>query len=160
MKAIMTMGVAGSGKSTLASKLKEHYLEINLDECRDLVNGDSDNQSNHKEVAAYRDNLIELAAMQGTDIMISDTNLNPHFRKLLLDKLQQLEFEVTLIVIATPLEKSLEFNLKRERQVPEEVIRDMHKSLEEQILKKKYRHPAIKHIIAYNPLQDDVPDLL
>ena len=160
MKAILTLGVAGSGKSTLASKLKDRFLEINLDECRDLLLGDANKQSNHKEVAEYRDNLIELAAMQQNDIIISDTNLNPHFRKLLIDKLDQLGFEITLVVITTPLEKSLEFNSARERQVPEEVIRDMHSKLQEQILKRKYRHHAIKHVIAFNPLEDDVPDFL
>jgi len=155
----MTFGVAGSGKSTLASHYKDRFLEINLDECRELVNGNPDDQSNPAGVAAYRDNLIELAAMQGADIMISDTNLNAHFRNLLLDKLQQLGFDVILIVITTPFEKSLEFNSRRDRQVPEDIMHKMKEAMDEQLENNGLHHPAVKKVIYYNPLKEKPPIL-
>lgn len=159
MKAIMTIGVAGCGKSTFADKLKDRFLEINLDECRDLVNGDASDNSNPAEVAGYRDNLIELAAMNGSDIIISDTNINKHFRELLLDKLKELGFDVTLVHINTPLDKCLEFNSQRSRQVPEDVMHTMHTTLQNQIADGHLKHPAIKRFIRHNPLSEPMPDL-
>lgn len=159
MKAIMTLGVAGCGKSTLADKLKDNYLEINLDECRDLINGDAGDNSNPAQVAAYRDNLIELAAMNGNDIIISDTNLNKHFRDLLLDKLKHLGFDVTLLHLDTPFHKCLEFNAQRSRQVPEDVMHAMHDTLTEQLGDGSLKHPAIKRYIRHNPLAEATPSL-
>jgi len=159
MKAIMTLGVAGCGKSTIADKLKDKFLEINLDECRVLLNGDAGDNSNPKEVAAYRDNLIELAAMNGNDIIISDTNINKHFRDLLLDKLKDLGFQVVLLHVDTPFEKCLEFNSKRSRQVPEDVMHTMHETLQGQLNDGSLKHPAIKQFVRHDPLSEPTPEL-
>lgn len=159
MRAIMTLGVAGCGKSTFAEKLKDRFLEINLDECRELVNGNESDNSNPKEVADYRDRLIELAAMQGTDIILSDTNINPHFRNMLLNKLKNLGYQVTLVHLDTPVEKCLEFNENRDRQVPDEAIIEMQEKMQEQIENSKMKHPAITRFIRHNPLNDEMPNL-
>lgn len=125
MKAFLTVGLPGCGKSTFAKKYKGKLIDINLDQCRDMVNGSEEDQSNIMEVLAYRNSLIEQAALHGADIIISDTNLNPEFRKQLIDQLKKLGFEVTIVHFKTSLEICKSRNLGRDRQVPDEIMEQM-----------------------------------
>ena len=125
MKAFLTVGLPGCGKSTFAQKYKGKLIEINLDQCRELVNGSEEDQSNIMEVLAYRDSLIEQAALHGADIIISDTNLHPEFRKQLIDQLKKLGFEVTIVHFKTSLETCKSRNQGRSRQVPDEIMDQM-----------------------------------
>lgn len=125
MKAFLTVGLPGCGKSTFAKKYKGKLIEINLDQCREFVNGSEEDQGNIMEVLKYRDSLIEQAAIHGADIIISDTNLHPEFRKQLIDRLKELGFVVTIVHFKTSLETCKQRNVGRSRQVPDEIMDQM-----------------------------------
>jgi predicted kinase len=127
MKAYLTIGIPGCGKSTYANTLAA--TEINLDNCREAVNGDQGDQRNIAEVIAYRDELILKAAEQQQDIVISDTNIQPQFRTELVSDLRYLGYEVIYVVFNTSVETALQQNLMREKVVPEHVIYRMHDQL-------------------------------
>lgn len=129
MKAYVTIGLPRSGKSTWASKLPREVVEINLDDCREAVNGDAGDQTNIIEVLDLRDALIETAAMDGADVCISDTNINPVFRRQLVEQLRGLGYDVQAVVLNTPLDVCVARNARAERKVPLEVIFEMHRTL-------------------------------
>lgn len=129
MKAYVTVGLPRSGKSTWAAQLPREVVEVNLDDCREAVNGDAGDQSNIAEVIDLRDALLETAAMDGADVCISDTNIDPHFRRQLVEQLRGLGYDVQAVVLNTPLDVCLARNARAERQVPVEVILAMHQML-------------------------------
>ena len=130
MKAIVTVGLPGCGKSTYAEGLDGKYVEINLDKCREIVNGDAADQSNIQQVIAYRDSMIEQAAKLHADIIVSDTNLHPEFRKGLISDLKKLGYKVTLTHFTTSLETCMKRNKNRDRQVPDHAMIRMHDQLQ------------------------------
>jgi len=123
----MTVGVPRSGKSTWASGFEG--VEVNLDQCREIVNGSEEDHSNVEDVISTRDSLVEEAAMVGSDIVISDTNIAPGFRTELVQRLRQLGYSVDAVVFDVPLEVCLERNAASARVVPEDVVVRMYQTL-------------------------------
>lgn len=105
MKAYLTVGISASGKSTLAEKLAKYsgYTEINRDWIRfNLVSPGANwsnykfNGSNEKKVTEIQGQMIMEAYGKGENIVISDTNLNPKVRNSLIQKLEDLGYEVSI----------------------------------------------------------------
>jgi len=131
--ALVTVGAPASGKSTWVKRtLPEHIRDVNLDTCREVVLGDARDQSRIGDVLTHRDALIQGAARDGLDLVVSDTNLVPAFRQALEAMLTGLGYSVRYVLFDTPLEVCLSRNAARERQVPEDVIRRMHRQYLEQ----------------------------
>lgn len=120
MKATILVGCSASGKSTYVDSLDEstEWIEINRDEIRkQLLNttksgtGYSDDQnmwkfwnfSWEKDVTKIVDNYIQYWAKAGTDIICSDTNINQDRRNALIKKLEDLGYEVDVIVFGKDL---------------------------------------------------------
>lgn len=129
-KAILTMGLPAAGKSTI---LKTKYKE----EKQDSVNVDPDEiKENHpdydpknpqelhqwsKEVA----NKKRWRAMaEGKNLIIDGTGTNLEKMTKWIYDLQALDYEVTLVYVKVTLKTSLHRNAKRDRNVPEHVIRE------------------------------------
>lgn len=125
MKAYLTIGMPASGKSTWA-KTQTNYLEINLDECRAKISGDEGDQSVNKQAIELRNQLINQAATQSKDIIISDTNLNPVFRQQLVEELRQLGFIVEFVLFPVGLDVAKSRNSNRSRIVPDHVLENMY----------------------------------
>lgn len=116
MKAIVCVGISASGKSTFAEALftKSGYAEVNRDNVRfnHFCNGRRDwrlykfTKANEKYVTEVCDRDIDTWASLGINIVCSDTNLNPKYRKALISKLEDLGYEVEIKEFPITLEEA------------------------------------------------------
>jgi predicted kinase len=102
MKLIMTVGVSASGKTTWAKEQK-HCVNINRDDIRfNIVQPGSDwttykfTKVNESQVTEIENVIAERAVKFETNIIISNTNLNPKTREFWKDfaKHHNYEFEI------------------------------------------------------------------
>lgn len=118
MKAIVTIGISASGKTTFAEQLCHEdasWVNVNRDDARYAISLDFKNfgwqkykfsKENENKVTEMCDSLIEHAAENGVNVIISDTNLNPKFRNKLLAKLGNLGYEVEIKEFPITLEEA------------------------------------------------------
>lgn len=134
MRAILTVGIPGSGKSTFADSISETYLKIELDEIRDSLDPKLTHKQKTAKALKIRDAKLEEAANKSKNIVLSDTNINEEFRDNLIAKLEKLGYTVSLKVLDVDLEICKQRNSERvgEQKVPDEVIEQMYKNLQEQ----------------------------
>lgn len=133
-KIYVLVGIAASGKSTYSMKLMDEHSGlltkiINADTIRKRLYGDATIQGNPDEVfkevyKEYTDALRDHTVL----IVIDNTSLTYKMRKRyhqLADTIVPIfgnEFEYNLVFFTPNLKRSLEWNRKRSRQVPEDVI--------------------------------------
>lgn len=99
MKAIITVGISGSGKTTWAEekcRKDKNWVNINRDNIRFMLtgagangwNGYKFNKSIEAMVTSIQDDVLSAARAEGKNVIISDTNLNPHYRLGLVEGLK------------------------------------------------------------------------
>lgn len=129
-----TVGIPGSGKSTWArarvARDREGTRRLNLDDVRRVLTGSDDHPDWSREseetalkvmIKAYR-SLIE----RGYDVVVDNTHVRPRLPRLLRAEFgDQVDYRIKSF-LDVPLEICLERNVKRERVVPEEVVRKMY----------------------------------
>ena len=122
----MICGVPGSGKSTYVEKArKKDTVVICPDRIRKELTGAEEDQSKNKEVFELAYKRLRKALLSDTDVIFDATNLTKRARKSILDIAKGHNCEAVYFVV--PLKTCLERNSKRERHVPEDVIRGMYK---------------------------------
>lgn len=131
----MLVGLAGSGKSFVAEELMVDRYDIDYhssDQIREEVYRDVNHQDNNGDVFAIMEQRTKESLMNGRHVIYDATNINRKKRKHLLSQLpKNLDIEKIVIYVATPIKEVLKRNAKRERVVPEEVIKDkMYKNLQ------------------------------
>lgn len=128
---ILLVGVPGSGKTTLAAKIAQKGFTImNADSIRHELYGDASDQGDPQEVFKIFFERMEVHMKDGTDLIIDNTNANPKHRKQILDRAKQFEYnDVQLWLMDTPLNVCIARNKNRERVVAEDVVANMHMSL-------------------------------
>lgn len=135
MKAYITIGISGSGKSTWA---KGHTTAevVERDLIRSMLQDREDDQvdwtiwdfGNEEFVTELQDMAFRVCAFRKKDIVVSDTNLNPHFLGILEAKLQDIGFETERVIFDTPIEVCIERDAKRPFPVGEAVIRKQYEA--------------------------------
>lgn len=132
---IILVGIAASGKSTYVSSIVNNIEERSISFCADTIRGklygDPKIQGNGKEVfGVLFDDYTQALKDDTTDIIIIDnTSLTRELRKRYIELAETIcpmfghESEVKLVFFEANLERSLEWNKKRDRHVPEDVIR-------------------------------------
>lgn len=132
MKPTLTIliGLAGSGKSTYAKKLAKETNAIILssDALREELFGDINNQERNVEVFAELHGRCKEELSKLNNIIYDATNLNQKKRTAFLKDLQKIDCYKKAVVMATPYELCIANNAKRERNVPEYVIKRMRES--------------------------------
>ena len=132
MKPTLTMliGLAGSGKSTYAKKLAEETNAIILssDALREELFGSADDQNHNTEVFAELHKRCKDELLKLNNIIDDATNINQKKRIAFLKDLHGVDCYKKAIIMATPYELCVENNLKRDRRVPENVIKRMRES--------------------------------
>ena len=124
---IMLVGISGSGKSTYAENLCKNnafgrdMVIVSSDGVRKELYGDESIQREHNKVFSICHGRILESLNEGKVVIFDATNLQYKNRKTILDKIPN-GVKKHCIVFATPSEIAKENNLKRERNVPEEVI--------------------------------------
>lgn len=136
------IGVPGSGKSTFAAELAKlgNYRIVSTDAIRQQLYGDANIQGEWTEVEEKVLSEIVNTLAQGDSVIYDATNAKRVWRMDLLMKLNsslaslsQHEDKVQWMAwyLQTPIATCKEWNQKRDRQVPDIIIENMHKSLQE-----------------------------
>ena len=134
---IVMVGLPASGKSTQAKKILDQHKNmrsVSFDEYRFLMlnfprTGESFDVRFEPLVKLFVENVIEKYVECGYDILFDATNLTKERRLWITSKVPQSYF-ISYVYMDVSLEVALERNQKRERKVPENIIRDMYNSFE------------------------------
>ncbi|MEH2334953.1 WYL domain-containing protein [Nostoc sp.] len=136
------IGVPGSGKTTFAAELAklENYRIVSTDVIRQQLYGDASIQGEWSQIEEKVISEIADAIAQGDSVIYDATNAKRVWRMDLLMKLNssvaclgQHGEEVLWMrwYLQTPIATCKLWNQKRTRQVPDMIIENMHKSLQE-----------------------------
>lgn len=130
-KIVLLSGIPASGKTTLAQKLVDKgYVCLNADSIREELWGDAAEQKEKEKVFAIFFQRLEKALTRGWDIVIDNTNINRNHRHPIIERARNAGYtDIQIWILDTPLEICLKRNLERARQVPEEIVINMHSSL-------------------------------
>lgn len=130
-KIILMVGVPGAGKTTLSQKIVAkgfHYM--NADTIRHELYGNALIQGSAEEVFRLFFERLEEVMKSGVNIIVDNTNLNPRERAPILERAKQFGYEdVQLWLLDVPLETCVERNKMREKEVPEEIVRNKYAEL-------------------------------
>ncbi|MCG5060495.1 MAG: AAA family ATPase [Limnoraphis sp. WC205] len=130
---ILMIGLPGSGKSFFATQLKVNhpdYQLISTDTIRAQLFGDEEIQGPWLRVWSKVEQQFQKAVREGTDAIYDATNTQRRQRKDVITIAREIGFHPIFAVwVNTPLEKCLQRNQNRLRQVPEEIILKMHRQL-------------------------------
>lgn len=126
-KFIIMCGLPGSGKSTYAKSI-ENAIVISTDEIRKEINGDENNQDNATLVFDIAFNRIRsfLENKKFENVVFDATNINYKKRMDIINRFKKYADKIECHFIWATYEECLERNSKRERVVPEEVIKRMY----------------------------------
>ena len=129
-RVILAIGLPGAGKSTWFAE--RGIRPLSSDAMRVLLSDDEDNQTIHMQVfEALRYLLVKRLQIGMAETYLDATNLTRIHRRPFLDLAARYDAKPEALWFATPLEVCLERNAKRERRVPEDVMRAMHSDFQE-----------------------------
>lgn len=163
------IGCPASGKSTVAQHLKrkqENCEIVATDEIRKKLFGDENIQGDWPTIEREIYQQIDALIKGGKGVIYDATNAKPSWRIGLLQHLRKYE-RIKWIGwhLKTPLQVCLEWNKKRERQVPDEVIVAMFLSLENSPPAKEegffavYEIPFVGENLAFSQVDDILESL-
>lgn len=120
------IGVSGSGKSTIAKRLGATV--VSTDEIRGELFGNEADQRDPGKVfdIAYLRMNYNLWLMR--DVVFDATNTTTRAREALIEAIRE-PCRIVAVLVNPPLDVAIERNSKRERIVPESVIRRQYEQL-------------------------------
>ena len=130
----LLVGLPGCGKSTFALQLQQQIPDsviISTDEIRQKLFGNEATQGEWNLVEKEVISSVNLAIAQGKPVIYDATNIKPEWRSSFLDKVDTSNSQWLAWWLQTPVEICQEWNLKRTRQVPPNVIEIYAKYLEQ-----------------------------
>ncbi|UKO99161.1 WYL domain-containing protein [Nostoc sp. UHCC 0870] len=127
------IGVPGSGKSTFATELAKlgNYRIVSTDAIRASLYGDANIQGEWTEIEKVATSEIVNTLAQGDGVIYDATNAKRVWRMDLLKKLNGVDVQWMGWYLQTPIAICKAWNQQRTRQVPDIIIENMHKSLQE-----------------------------
>lgn len=139
MKAQVLVGVSASGKTTYAMSMTDYAIV-----CRDDIRFGSvmpntrgwkdyvfSNENEQKVTAIHKDQIARCAEI-GQNLIVADTNLSKKNRRKLIKYLQEIGYDVELVIINLPLKDCIERDSFRgARSVGEGIIRQQWETLQQ-----------------------------
>lgn len=131
-KAILFIGLPASGKSTyIRENVCSNYFIVDADSIKEL-HPDYD-VKNPELVHEWSVKMAEIRmgqlAHDGVNICMDSGGVNNSYQIRIINMLKSYNYKIHLIYMDTPLEICIERNSKRNRQVPERVIREKSEKL-------------------------------
>jgi|LSQX01.3.fsa_nt_gb predicted kinase len=160
-KLIMMVGLPASGKSTYAQCIAdtEDAIIHSSDNLREELFGDVNEQDKNNELFKELHNRIKSDLKTGKNVIYDACNISYKRRKAFLDELKKINCKKICCLIATPYEKCLELNQKRDRVVPEYVIKRMYLNFDVPASFEGWDHVHIVYNDS-NKYQRNISDLL
>lgn len=118
------VGAPASGKSTYAKEYLSHTKIVSTDAIRKELYGDESIQGNGNKVFSFAYARMRAAAKSGIDVTFDATSMTVSARKRIMEK-APIGTKFVAIVFERCEETLLENNNKRDRHVPEFVIKKM-----------------------------------
>lgn len=141
LKAVFLAGSPGAGKSYVSEKLKIGSIEprvINVDKLFGLLDDTYTRWSAmQSKVTALTKKKLFLHINSLLPMVIDGTSSDTGYLIRRNGLLESIGYDTAMLYVDTSLDTALERNRRRERQVPEDVLRDMHNRVNEN--KKFYR---------------------
>jgi predicted kinase len=130
---VICRGVPASGKSTYAQAwvaAGEKRVRVNRDDIRFQMYGVYHGGNiNEEMVTRIEDAMIDTALKAGNSVIVDDTNIKHAYVKRIAAIGHKYHVDVEVKTFYVTAEEAIRRNALRDRQVPEEVIRDMVKRL-------------------------------
>ena len=120
---IVLVGASGSGKSTWAAR---HFAEtqiVSSDRCRALVSDNEENQEVNREAFMVFHTIIRQRLRLGRLTVADSTALELRARQRLIGLAQRMARPAHAVAFSRPLSELLDHAGRRERRVPDEIIR-------------------------------------
>ena len=126
-KLLCLRGLPGSGKTTYAQELaNKGWVRVNKDDLRAMLNNGKFSKDNESYVIALRDEIIISSLVQGKNVVVDDTNLDPKhliaFESIAGEFLA--DFEIKFFDV--DVKECIRRNALREKPVPDKVIYNMY----------------------------------
>lgn len=120
-------GLPGSGKTTYAQELaNKGWVRVNKDDLRAMLNNGKFSKQNESYVIALRDEIIISSLVQGKNVVVDDTNLDPKhliaFESIAGEFLA--DFEIRFFDV--DVKECIRRNRLRDKPVPDKVIYQMY----------------------------------
>jgi predicted kinase len=131
LTAYVLVGAPGAGKSTHASKLAEteNAVVISGDDVREELYGSAEIQGNWAEIWDRIDELVSESC--GMNVVLDGTHYKRSYRTEAITLLRSYGyFRVEAVIMDASLATCLARNFKRERNVPDYVVKEMHTKLQ------------------------------
>ena len=126
-KLLCLRGLPASGKTTYARKLaNKGWVRVNKDDLRAMLNNGKFSKDNESYVIALRDEIIISSLVQGKNVVVDDTNLDPKhliaFESIAGEFLA--DFEIRFFDV--DVKECIKRNMERQNPVPDKVIYNMY----------------------------------
>lgn len=124
----MLRGLPGSGKSMLAIQyVMKGYKRVNLDDLRLMIDNGMYTKQNEQYIQDVAQTMTILALQSKLDVIYDSVNLNPYHVKWAKNVAAQLNAELEIIDVDTPLEVCIARDLDRSKgRVGKEVIMNIY----------------------------------
>lgn len=123
---VMLVGISGSGKSTFAKEKLNDYIIHSSDALRAELFGDENDQNHNNELFNELHKRIKNDLLKGNNVVFDATNIKRKTRIAFLKELRNINCNKKCILVIAPYFCCLNNNRKRERVVPEDVIKRMY----------------------------------
>lgn len=154
----MLVGVAGSGKSTFAKELKERINGkiFSSDGIREEIYGDASIQDNPQKVFSILHKRIKEAMKNGENVIYDACNLSAKRRKAFINEIKNIECFKACTVICSDYESCIKNQEKRDRKVPEYVIKRQILSFEIPTSLEGWNYIEVKKAFCNFSLEDEL----
>ncbi len=130
---MLLIGAPGSGKSTIRDQLVAQYPDlkvISMDDRRKELTGDTNDQSRNNEVFSWQQRELRKAMQARQNTVVDATNTSRKLRKVLWDIARENGALCSAIYFDLSLDILLERNAKRERNVPQDVVKRFYNTMQ------------------------------